>query len=168
MKLRLLIYGVLVLVAYAGGHAGTGLVQEYSRSSQETLYDYYFGSCKASMVMGVDSAGVETAVLALTLEEGDINVGWGDEVEFLLRDGSKVTLRCADKLRRGDVRWRRFKNANIRYITCYYHIRWEQLELLKEVDCRSITLKTTGRELKRNLKDVKGKITKMCNMLVSR
>lgn len=163
------IYILIILLATAlCCQGGTGLLQEYKRTGEVTLYDYYFHSCRASLVLGVDSTGVETPVLALTLEDDDFTMGWGDEVSFRMKDGSLVTLKCADDLRRGDVHWRRFKNGKIRYVTHYYYLQWEQLERLKEMECRTLVLKTRVHETKRNLKDVKSKFAKLYSDLTAK
>ena len=144
-------------------HAGTGLLREYKRTSEVTLFDTYFTSCRCGLVAGVDSLGRDTYVVALTYE--DAAPGTGEEVTFVMKNAGRVNLVAADRVRRGDIKRRRFKNGDITYVTRYYHIQWEDLLRLMEDDCRTLVLKTTGGELKYNIKDVKGVFNKLSNQL---
>lgn len=144
-------------------HAGTGLVVEYGRTSEVTLFDTYFTSCRCGLVAGIDSLGRDTYVVALTYE--DVAPETGEEVTFVMKNAGRVNLVAVDRVRRGDIKRRRFKNADITYVTRYYHIQWEDLLRLMEDDCKTLVLKTTGGELKYNIKDVKGVFNKLSNQL---
>ncbi len=154
MRRRVLCY-LLVIAAWLGCHAGTGLVRVDSRTPAVPLYDNYFHSCQVALLNGVDSAGVATYAIALTFDEGDVSVAMGDEVTFKLRDGQTVVLHTADRTRSSDIHWRRFKNDKVKLVTVYCHITWEQLARMLETDSYSFSLKTSRNDFSRNIKDVK-------------
>lgn len=146
--------------------AGTGLLHEYDRSSQVVLYDNYFNSCTCALVAGVDSTGVDTYRLALTLEEGNIDIRQGMELNIKFRNGYVMKLLCAANAGRGDVRYKRFKDCKVRYVTVYYCVNSEQLVRLMEEEAFQIVMFTTRGTVERKLNKVKNKLTKIYNELI--
>lgn len=145
--------------------AGTGLLHEYDRSGQVVLYDNYFNSCSCALVAGVDSTGVDAYRLALTLEEGNIDIRQGMELNIKFRNGYVMKLICAAGVGRNDVRYRRFKDYKVRYVTVYYYINSEQLVRLMEEDAYQLEVFNTRGIAERKLNKVKNKFTEIYNEL---
>lgn len=167
MKLVKLLLAMM-LFSWIDCAAGTGLMREDYRTGQFTLYDNYFRSCKCSLVRGVDSAGVDVVLIALTLDEPELYVDACEEVTFVLRNAGRVNMHRVDKVRRGDVRYRRFKNVQLRYVTLYFIITWSQLEQLVVEESKVLILKIAGKEYRQNLKDVKHNIEKLHKELIDK
>lgn len=163
--MKRLLFLLAVMCVAVAALAGTGLVREDGRSRDVLLYDNYFNSCTCALVAGVDSAGINCYALALTLEEGNINIKQGMDLDIRLRSGAVVKLHCAGDVNRTDVRYRRFKNDKIRYTTIYYHISDQQLALLVEEESTRISIFTTSGIIERQLKKVKNKFAQILNEL---
>ncbi len=147
--------------------AGTGLLRVTVRTQQVPVYDNYFNSCRAALVVGEDNMGEQAMRLALTIEEEGLDIDQDDEVTLGLLNGTKVTLRCVDGVRRGDVHLRRLPQADIRLVTVYFAIQPHQLAQLLESDCRSITFKTQSGEVRRPVKNLKPRISQLVNTLTT-
>ena len=143
--------------------AETGLVDERARSSAITLYDTYFTSCRCFLVAGTDSTGTDAYFLALTFEDEPFELV--NELVIGLKGGDKVSMPIAHSPRRADVRYRRLKNANIKYVTLYFSISSEQLVKIMEEDTRYLLLKTNVSESKINIRNVKNALSEIYKQL---
>lgn len=158
---------MIITCSWVCAVAGTGLTQEDYRTSQFTLYDNYFKSCQCSFVKGVDSTGVEAVVLNLTFDEPDINIDNCNQITFVLRNADKVVMPRVDKVRRGDVRYRRFKDVELRTVSLYFAISWSQLEQMLETEAKVVILQIAGIDYRRNVNNAKHNIEKLHKELLN-
>lgn len=145
--------------------AGNGLVRVDATTPQVVLYDNYFSSCKMALVVGSDSLENYTYALALTFDEGDIELRRGAKLSFLFRNKTMLDLYCASSAGRADVKYRRFKDAKVRIVTYYFHLTDGQLAQLMDEETYGFRFETKQGTVEKRIKNVKEKFIKLFNML---
>lgn len=94
----------------------------YVCSTQEVLYNNYFHTAHFAVEATIDASGLMAFSLAVTYDEGKLNISRGDTLTLVLRGGSRIYLTAEHDVTRSDVVKRHFKNGNTYYVTCHYRM----------------------------------------------
>jgi hypothetical protein len=95
----------------------------YVCSTQEVLYNNFFHTAHFAVEATVDASGLMAFSLAVTFDEGMLNVSRGDTLTLVLRGGSRIYLTAERDVTRSDIVKRHFKNENSYYVTCHYSMK---------------------------------------------